>query len=410
MTAQPKIVDRRRGLVLRLLATGALLATGGSNLIGSQEVAAARTVEVAGPAAAPAPAAELPGRKLGFVVTYFWYAMYQGADACPTGMAHVTTSKEFLATKPAAEQERLLKPENNKELYRLMDLRGPNGENLCEAPWAVTDAPMNTLSGERNDGLNLDGWDGTGAAPANVCRQKQYIAEDGTKGIDNQLGRVYACINGIREKGTLIPYFTTAMQDGMWSMLIEVSGVQDQRNDPVVAVDVYAGAEAMSKDANGKVLTHASLSPLSDPKFHRRLKGRIVDGVLETETGNDMFIPDTMAKNRDPIEFLSPRFKLTLKPDGTAEGLLGGYRTISSLFVVGEGGGEGQQYVGYQCEGMYHALRRYADGRRNSASGDCDTISAAFRVKAVPAFVVHPDRRAVPAFTDRRRGPSAGSR
>jgi hypothetical protein len=261
---------------------------------------------------------------------------------------------------------------------------------------------MNTLAGDRNDGMNLDGWDGIGDAPRGICRQKQFIGEDGAQGIDNQLGRIYACINGIRAKGTLIPYFTTAMQDGMWSMLIEVSGVQDAANDSEVAVDVYAGAEPMVKDAGGKVLSNASLSPLTDPKFHRRLRGRISNGVLETDAAADIWIPDLMAKNRAAFEVIQPRFRLTLKTDGTAEGLLGGYRTLASLFVPGEGGGEGQQYVGYQCEGMYHALRRFADGGRNASTGNCETISAAFRIKAIPAFVVHPERQAAPAFTDMR--------
>lgn len=388
--------SQRRRTGLRLLAASAMLTMAGGSVALPDHPAEARAPR----AAAPAP--DLPGRKLGFVVTYFWYAMYQGPDACPNGMAHVSTSKDFLAGKPQAERDRLLQPQNRKELFHLMDLRGPKGENLCEVPWAVADAPLNTLEGDRNDGLNLDGWDGTGDAPRGICRQKQFVGEDGSRGIDNQLGRIYACINGIREKGTLIPYFTTAMQDGMWSMLIEVSGLQDAANDPQVAVDVYAGAEPMVKDANGKVLANASLSPRTEPQFHRRLSGRITNGVLETETAGDMFIPDLMAKNRAAMEIIAPRFKLTLKPDGTAEGLLGGYRTLSSLFVPGEGSGEGQQYVGYQCEGMYHALRRFADGRRNPSSASCDTISAAFRIKAIPAFIVHPERRAVPAFADMR--------
>jgi hypothetical protein len=155
------------------------------------------------------------------------------------------------------------------------------------------------------------------------------------------IARRNACISGIREEGTLIPYFTTAMQDGMWSMLIEVSGVQDPADDPQVAVNVYAGAEPMVKDANGKVLANASLSPLTDPRFHLCLRGRITNGVRETDPAREMWIPDLMAKNRAAFEVRPSRFKLTLKSDGTAEGLLGGYRTLASLFVPGEGGGEG---------------------------------------------------------------------
>lgn len=383
---------RRFGLVAVALGMGAAFFT-------PPTVAWERTASPPSPTAGRSAAAKDEGRHLGFVVTYFWYAMYQGKDACPTGLNHIQNSQEFLANKPSEERARLLLPQNSAELDDLYDRRGPKGENLCQTPWAVEDAVMTTLSGDRNDGLDLDGWKGVGAVPKNVCKQQQYVGEDGSTGIDNQLGRIYACLNGIREKGTLIPYFTTAMRGGMWSMLIDVSGVQDAQNDSEVTVDVYAGAEPMAKDAAGNILANASISPLTDPKMHRQFKGKITNGVLETATIEDLMIPDMMAKGRKPIQIISPRFKLTLAPDGTAKGLLGGYRTISTVYEAG-GGGLRQQYVGYVCEGMYHAVRKFADGNRNLKTGNCDTISAAFRIEAVPAFIVHPDKQPRPNFAD----------
>lgn len=349
----------------------------------------------------PAPRSDRQGRRLGFVATYFWYAMYQGKDACPTGMNHIPNSVEFLANKPPAERTRLLLPENKAELDDLYDRRGPKGENLCRAPWAVADATMTTLSGDRNDGFNLDGWNGTGEPPKKVCRQKQYIGESGEPGIDNQYGRVMACVSGMREKGTLVPYFTTAMRDGMWSMLIDISGVQDNRNDPDVTVDVYAGAETMVKGPDGKVLPNASLSPITDPKFHRQFRGRITNGVLETAPIEDLVIPDLMTKRRDPLQIISPRFKLTLMPDGTAKGMLGGYRTVTSLDEP-TSGGLGQLYGGAVCETLYHSIRRWADYNRDPKTGKCDQISVAFRIETVPAFIVHPDRAPPPSFSDAR--------
>lgn len=119
---------RRNRAGLGLLAAAAMLAISGSSTTLSEQRAEARVPKAM--AAAP----DLPGRKLGFVVTYFWYAMYQGPDACPSGMAHVTTSKEFLEGKPAAERDRLLRPENRKELFHMMDLRGPKGKTSAKPP------------------------------------------------------------------------------------------------------------------------------------------------------------------------------------------------------------------------------------------------------------------------------------
>jgi hypothetical protein len=345
---------------------------------------------------------ELPGRRLGFVVTSFYYAMYQGEDACPSGMQPVPTTKEFLAGKSAAERERLLLDENKRELYSLMVQRGPNGENLCNTPWAVSDAPLTTLSGDRNDGLDIDGWQGADSPPPQVCPQKQYIGENGQQGIDNQLGRIYACLNGYREKGTLTPYFTQAMRDGMWSMLIDVSGIQDIHNDPDVIVDVYAGQDTMAKDAAGNVLAGASLAPLADPRFHRRMHGRITNGVLETTPIDDLLLPDLMSKSMPPVTLTAPRFQLNFNGDGTVKGFLGGYRALDSLFAAGISDGEAEAYMGFTCEGLYHALRRYADGNRDAATGACDQISTAYRIEAIPAFIVHPEQQAVRSFSDAR--------
>lgn len=386
-------------LVLSVAGGGALLGAVGER---PADASGPKAAAKAQPASMHKASAKESGRHLGFVVTYFWYAMYQGKDACPSGLNHIPTSQEFLASKPPAERARLLLPENQPELDDLYDRRGPKGENLCRAPWAVKDATMTTLSGDRNDGLDLDGWNGAGEPSSQVCKQKQYVGEDGTKGVDNQLGRIFACLNGVREKGTLIPYFTTAMRGGMWSMLIDISGVQDARNDPSVTVDIYAGAENMALDASGKPLANASLSPITDPKFHRQFKGHISNGVLETETIGDLVVPDAMAKGRKPVQIMQPRFKLILSPDGTAKGLLGGYRTVASLDEPGSGGLK-QQYGGYVCEGMWHAIRRWADGGRDPKTGTCGMISAAYRIEAIPAFIVHPETQAPLSFADAKR-------
>lgn len=342
-----------------------------------------------------------PGGRMGFVVTYFYYAMYQGADACPSGTNPMVTTKAFLAKLPDAERARLILPENKRELYRKTVERGPKGENLCLTPWAVNDTSLLTLAGDVNDGLNLDGWNGMGKPPKGVCAQKQYVTEDRkTDGVDNQLGRVYACINGYRQKGTLEPYFTQAMRDGMWSMLIDVSDVQDSRNDKSVVVDIYAGAENMVKDGTGKILAGASLSPLTTPRYHRQLRGKIVDGMLETMPVENLVMPDLMSKTQPDTTLLQPRFKLTLLPDGTATGLLGGYRSVDTLFTPNADAGEGEGYLGFRCEALYNALHRYADGGRDPKTGDCSTISVAYKVEAIPAFIVHPSKKDVPSFAD----------
>lgn len=43
--------------------------------------------------------------------------------------------------------------------------------------------------------------------------------------------------------------------------------------------------------------------------------------------------------------------------------------------------------AGIDCAAQYNTLKKLADGGRDPATGQCTTVSAAFDVAAVPAFV-----------------------
>jgi hypothetical protein len=82
-------------------------------------------------------------------------------------------------------------------------------------------------------------------------------------------------------------------------------------------------------------------------------------------------------------------------PDGTAAGLVGGYRDFRDLYtqnVFTQSGGvqgvrEHEDHVA-----LYYALRRHADGMFNAKTGRYDGVSTAYRMKLTPAFVVDPDQ------------------
>lgn len=398
------MVDRRaRGWIGAALASAALVA-GMVTLSVSLVAADADSTETARAEAFSEPATITsrtpPGRTLGFVATYFYYAMHQGDDACPKGTQPIQTSADFLKKFPEKERARLLKPENQRELYTKMAERGPNGENVCKFPLSAPDPQMYTLAGDRNDGLDLDGSADDDHAGDYTCAHKQFVGDDGRPGVDNQVGRMYACLAGVREKGTLTPYFTQVMRDGMWSMLIEVSEVDDVRNDNAVTVDLYAGEDTMVKDGSGNVLTGASLAPKPDPKFHRRVQGRIVEGVLETPPIKDMLIPDIMLTSRmPPMLFERPRLKLTLLENGNAKGYLGGYMPVTQ-YIGRQDEASGEAYTGVLCNGIHYAAMKFADGGRDPKTGKCSTMSTAFRIEAIPAFIVHPDRAPIRTFAE----------
>src|SRR5207253_3270811 len=86
---------------------------------------------------------------------------------------------------------------------------------------------------------------------------------------------------------------------------------------------------------------------------------------------------------------------VVVNPDGTAAGLVGGYRDFRDLYTQNaftqSGGVQGvREHEDHVA--LYYALRRHADGMFNSKTGRYDGISSAYRLKLVPVFVVDPDK------------------
>ena len=74
---------------------------------------------------------------------------------------------------------------------------------------------------------------------------------------------------------------------------------------------------------------------------------------------------------------------------GKVHGLVGGYYDFDKWweymlkleFLIATGD--------WSCPALYQAARELADGYPDPRTGDCTAISSAFRMDALPAFVVH---------------------
>lgn len=352
-------------------------------------LAALLTVPLAG-------AAEAAPRTLGFSIVNFSYAMSKQSDAedCPQGFA-ATGIRLFLAAQSAAERERLLRAENAKELARRA-LYTAGGVDHCVAWAEVPRAPQHSPQGKISRGFNLDGTT-DGAATANSCAHEKFVGPNGEPGIDNQAYRLVGCVLGFRGQqgeryGFMEAFKSAGVKDGITTLLLEVTGVDDLRNDPDVAVGFYVGTDSMPIDAAGGVLPDASLSVLADPLYQSVLKGRIADGVLETEPGAIAFYYDYSGTRRE-IHLRAGRLRLTLAPDGGARGLLAGYVDVADFDPpAASAKAERVELGGYDCPSYRQAIRRHADGFPGP-DGKCTALSAVYDIEAVPAFVIHPAER-----------------
>jgi hypothetical protein len=84
-----------------------------------------------------------------------------------------------------------------------------------------------------------------------------------------------------------------------------------------------------------------------------------------------------------------------MHPDGTAEGLVGGYRDWRALYAQHTFAQSGATQAVREHEdpvALYYAMRREADGTFNPKTARYDGISTAYRMKLAEAFVLDPDR------------------
>jgi hypothetical protein len=331
-----------------------------------------------------------PGR-LGFVVESWRTAIYQTEymEECPDGIAIGNDEIWYEALSPQEKarwtqggQLQVLDLPRRSQQY----LRGPKGEDVCWSPQSVVDPPMRTVRGRYSYGMNLDGND-DGAATANTCAHENFVGPGGARGIDNQLYRLMGCVYGYRDKGYLEHHANRERQDeSKGIILIDVAGVDDPRNDAAVEVTFYLSATTLHFDAKGRIVPFSTYEPVPG-RYGDKVKGRIVDGVLETDPA-DVTLPIYGNDAATDMVFRGLRLRLRIDADGNrATGLWAGYHPVDSFWDHIQKVQHNVPVGQYDCPALYAAAHKLADGYPDPKTGQCTALSSAFQFDAVAAFV-----------------------
>ena len=279
------------------------------------------------------------------------------------------------------------------EVGRLMNSRARvNGEaaNAYAHPAAVADPHLKYVTGKYAYGFNLSGL---GAGDPNGFEDP----ETHEKGIDNQMFRALGCIDpyrGTLEHGTAFWLFMwMAEKDSSPAWLITLTG-DDLSKDGPVTIKLSRALEVPKFNANGEA--RADMTYREDPNPHTEhnvFEGEIKSGTVYVtqHTTLHMMQDQLTFPNFDLNKF---HMRLALKGDGTAEGFLAGYQPIEEIyFALGQGGFAAENNFSPELPGMYHLLRRLADGDPDPKTGVRWDISTTYHIKAAEAFVV-PESRA----------------
>lgn len=331
------------------------------------------------------------GATRSFVVSWFAYAHDVSTDQCSrlNEKAPQDAFFAFMNADQAAKERAALagKGGPNYETGE-MGLRGPGKLNVCTVPGILPDPGLVLPNPTVARGFNLDGDDGKGEPPAGTRKHVNYVADDGRTGIDNQLYTVMGCMPGYQgHRGFLSQFRNEQRRNGLLSILVQVSGIDDEKNDDSVDVTMLYSKDPMAKSASGLQILPDYTFRLSDnPEFAHyamRMHGRIVNGVIETAPV-DVF---QMHLGIDPeLTLRDARMRLQIQADGTLKGIVGGYEDWRRVMQLNNTS-NAELHYGFQCPAMYHALKRLADGMKDPVTGEYNGISSAYDIEGVPAFI-----------------------
>jgi hypothetical protein len=339
-------------------------------------------------------AAEGPGT-IGLALTDWHYALVEtpgGKEECPTGL-QAGEASQFKAQPDYLEHV--------KKFGGTFENRGPNGEKGNYSPGMVQDPiPWRELQSKRGYGVSLDGTS-DGSATPKTCKHEKFVSPDGEQ-VDNQMARVVGCIQGFRTSGLTIEFYRNEIVNSAANrLLIEITGVDDAKNDPHVDVALYKGRDQLVRTAASNTFVPFMSQRIDErfPQYTLKTHGKIVDGVLMTDPIPFARLPISWTRNVGERHIHNFTLRLKLTADG-AEGLFAGYENLATWWNI-QSKSVTPELDKYSPAGMYRALHRNADGDRDPTTGECTAISVAYQVNAVRALVIHPSYQAPSKITAR---------
>jgi hypothetical protein len=329
-----------------------------------------------------------------YVVSWFSEATYSQESDCPGGV-NPGIDQQYLKNlgdlgyTPAQIEEMARKEDDGGGQVRdIMRMRGRiDGKPASPYvyPASVTDPKLTALSSKFAYGFNLDGKD-TGFEDPQTHE----------KGVDHQLAAALGCMRSFRGSLEGRPtYFAWAwgqLKDSEPAWLVTLLA-EDLTKDGDVTVTFDRALEHLRSNVDGSPRPDTTYRADPDPRSHNTYRGQIRKGVVTVGGPGDFH----MLKNPlvvPEFDLHKVQLRLTLKPDGNLDGIMGGYQPWRQLYFAFASGGPGQEYcVTGDIPGIYYLLKKHADADPDPKTGQNMSISAAYYLEAVPAFVAQQSQR-----------------
>jgi hypothetical protein len=232
-----------------------------------------------------------------------------------------------------------------------------------------------------SDGFDLDG-EVTLDGGATGCGIADFVASDGTPGIDNAFARMLPALEATEAQAveTLIQQ-TINMGDLL--LMMRVSGVDDPWNDDAVDVEVFRGMGAPLLGSDGRILPSQTFDV--DPEgVPSRVAGvPIVDGRIQAD-GLAIVLPVQIFDVFLDLHILDASVRLTA-PTAEGEpwaGLMAGGVETSTIQAIAD-----EENVDDALSGLVAALLAANADLAPTGAGGCEQLSMTFATEAVESFL-----------------------
>jgi dienelactone hydrolase len=257
----------------------------------------------------------------------------------------------------------------------------------CADPQANQDPLFNTLAAPGTvDGVDLDGIASRRDAPgANECAHDDFVGPAGQPGIDLSYWRAVGCVRGFQHGEIADVVVDQAVRDGSMTILIELRGVDDPRNDDSVRAQIFASTDPPPVGADGSVLPFGTLSAHGDAATAARsAAARSSTGAHRRTDGRPRAPQHPDRRRRPDVPRRPPASRAAARRHGG--GALYGFQPVEELYDIfgRKAGMAGAFALGYTCSGLYAALTSQADGGYDATTGRCTSLSVGYRFDAVP--------------------------
>lgn len=226
------------------------------------------------------------------------------------------------------------------------------------------------------------GFDLDGDAGAGDCGVADLTSPFGEPGVDNQFGAVMSTLPSTVE-AVLPDAIAYAILTGNMTVLVEVVGVDalagEGEQDVAVVVRLGSGVPIVHGE---QIAAGQTFGLDADPLLGFAPTATVVDGSVLTEPFDLDLRLDFLGT---PVAFTLQRTRLQLdaRSDGTASGVIGGVISLTDVQgILSLLGGDDTE-----LRNLLEALVPNLIDARTTPDGDCDGISAALELTAIPAFV-----------------------